>query len=305
MIEEPAEGEQGSKPEGEIGAAAARRRFELRAELVGSLGAAGVVLYVLLRFPYAIFYGRLGTSPEEVGLGYVQLLAQSSVLVAAVAAFGALICVYVLLGAGDALSIATTISSAGQLIDASRETIAKMSDADFHISSTKARQTWASNKWLLPAVDAHLKGITRLRDLDRRTDLTKDEKREQRALARMEWPFSNVAVGAVTLWRKGRRSLPWWFAGWSLAVMVGGLPWLAMHEAELVRNCQSVDTLPGFDYGGQPVTVLDSKTLAPQFTDRQLSLLGGDASRYVLFDCKRRSVVRTPTSTSVVVNAGS
>jgi hypothetical protein len=36
---------------------------------VAAITAVGLLLYVFLRLPYSLFYGRLGTSPEELGLG--------------------------------------------------------------------------------------------------------------------------------------------------------------------------------------------------------------------------------------------
>ena len=42
-----------------------------------ALTLAGLVLYADLRLCAAIFYGRLGTKPEEVGLGYAETVAQS------------------------------------------------------------------------------------------------------------------------------------------------------------------------------------------------------------------------------------
>ena len=39
----------------------------------------GATVYGLLRIDYALFYGRFGVAPEEVGLGYFEVLAQSVV----------------------------------------------------------------------------------------------------------------------------------------------------------------------------------------------------------------------------------
>jgi hypothetical protein len=39
----------------------------------------GAIVYGLLRIDYALFYGRFGVAPEEVGLGYFEVLAQSVV----------------------------------------------------------------------------------------------------------------------------------------------------------------------------------------------------------------------------------
>jgi hypothetical protein len=53
----------------------ARWKFE-----VAWLGIIGIAIYVGLRYPYATYYEALGSSPEEVGLDYVNLLARSSAL---------------------------------------------------------------------------------------------------------------------------------------------------------------------------------------------------------------------------------
>lgn len=43
------------------------------------LTVSGLLMYALIRSAYALFYGRLGVEPEEVGLGYAEVLAQSLV----------------------------------------------------------------------------------------------------------------------------------------------------------------------------------------------------------------------------------
>ncbi len=83
--------------------------------------------------------------------------------------------------------------------------------------------------------------------------------------------------------------------------MLVGLPLLAIDEANSVLNCHAADQLPGFEYGGKPVQLLDSKTKEVQFPDRALLLLGGDSSRYVLFDCKDDTTLRVPASNYIVI----
>jgi hypothetical protein len=51
----------------------------------------GVLLYAVLRVAYSTFYGRFGLTPDDLGLGYVELLVQAAVGVVA------LIAVYVVL----------------------------------------------------------------------------------------------------------------------------------------------------------------------------------------------------------------
>jgi hypothetical protein len=58
------------------------RTWLSQVEVVAALIAlAGIILFILLRFTYGIYYEGLGTSPEEIKLGYVQMLGQSSALI--------------------------------------------------------------------------------------------------------------------------------------------------------------------------------------------------------------------------------
>ena len=45
---------------------------------LGGLTAIGVFVYAILRFSYWSFYNRFGITPEEVGLGYVEILTRSA-----------------------------------------------------------------------------------------------------------------------------------------------------------------------------------------------------------------------------------
>lgn len=64
------------------------------------LAVLGLLFYAVLRIAYSVFYGRFGLSPDDLGLGYVELLLQSIVgtsivLVVALAGAFVLICEYV------------------------------------------------------------------------------------------------------------------------------------------------------------------------------------------------------------------
>ena len=48
-------------------------------DLAGMLAFAGLILYVLLWVGYVRFYAPFGLSPADLGLGYVELLAQAAV----------------------------------------------------------------------------------------------------------------------------------------------------------------------------------------------------------------------------------
>src|SRR5262245_29879349 len=65
-----------------------------------ALAVLGLLFYAVLRIAYSVFYERFGLSPDDLGLGYVDLLVQSVVgtsivLVVALAAAFFLICEYV------------------------------------------------------------------------------------------------------------------------------------------------------------------------------------------------------------------
>jgi hypothetical protein len=55
--------------------------------LGGVLALAGILVYALLRMSYDVFYGSLSVDPEDVGLNYGRVLAQSTGVVIFIAAF--------------------------------------------------------------------------------------------------------------------------------------------------------------------------------------------------------------------------
>lgn len=79
------------------------------ANVVPALTVAGLALYVMLRLPYAVYYGRLGTTPEDVGLGYIEMLAQSALGIGAIVFVAALGAVFVALLVIVAFAYAQTL----------------------------------------------------------------------------------------------------------------------------------------------------------------------------------------------------
>jgi len=77
------------------------------------LAAAGLLLYALLRLAYSTFYQPLGVSPEELGFGYLDILAQAAV------GFVVLVVVFAVLAAVTAAELAVLgaiLFSAGRAI---------------------------------------------------------------------------------------------------------------------------------------------------------------------------------------------
>lgn len=280
----------------------------LRAEILASFGAIGVLLYVALRFPFAIFYGKLGTTPEEVGLGYVQLLAQQSALVAVVAGLAVMFStVSAMFVFAIPMMFESDSKDSQRLVHPDRqgfknpEQIALFTDAEFAHELQSIRKFHTYTPRYLLFLDGALAVVSRLRELSRKEELSLAEKRERRRISR-RWPWPATRAGFRTLARGSLRYLTWSFVAWSLFIMVGYLPLMAAISADVaLSRCREIVIPYGFD-PGRPVELVDATTSVPRFPERELLLLGGDSSKYVLFDCKSDSALRVPTSNYVVIN---
>ncbi|MGN7149276.1 hypothetical protein ACTHQ6_09825 [Arthrobacter sp. SAFR-179] len=288
--------------DGQIATSPQNKRRALRVD-VAWLGAAGVALYVFLRIPFAIFYEHLGTSPEEVGLGYAQLLAQSSVLVVVVAAAASILSFYLLFGpVPTAVNIG---ASYRKWNGGGRAALARMTDSEFDAYVVAAQAANESRFFGRKLMAYALRRQSRLRELDRKDILDRDEVKERRRLYYgIAAIVSRPLLGFVYEANEKRYRLLALFLFWTLAIMAVGLPLLANEEALSVKDCQTPDTVPGMNYSGTKVELLDSTTLSPRFPERNLLLLGGDSNRYVLFDCTDDTTLRLPTSSYVAIHRG-
>lgn len=261
------------------------------------LAPAGLVLYVLLRVPFAIYFERLGSSPEDAGFGYTQLLAQSSVLIFLIAAAGAVVTVYV-------WAIAASVRGYWHLIQmifalrhlegvVDLKNLAEMSDADFESSLLQARRTIRSLS--APGGERTIKLVRLVRE-DKKKALGR--RRHRRTSSPIRRVIDVMGSEFVWNWRQlFRLSLLY-----TVAIFVVVLPWLAASEADQVKNCEPAHQILGLRYGGQRVQILDSKDFQPMFPDRELLLLGGDSSRYVLFDCRTDTTIRMATGETIVLH---
>ncbi|WP_457971619.1 hypothetical protein [Arthrobacter sp. D1-17] len=303
MTSRPVSTDQGSTDDGALEVEQEKRRSPLRVD-VAWLGAAGVALYAFLRFPFATFYEHLGTTPEEVGLGYAQLLAQSSVLVALVAAAASIVTFYVFFG-GFPTAIFTIGASYRSWNGGGREVLAQMTDADFDNYLAASRTANESRIFGRNLMANALRRQSRLRELDRKGVLDKKETKEsQRLYSGIATIISRPLLGFIYEANEKRHRLLALFLLWSLAILGIGLPLLAAQQGRTVRDCGTADRIPGMSYSGTKVELLDSTKLAPQFPERNLLLLGGDSNRYVLFDCTDDTTLRLPTSIYVVIHQG-
>ncbi|MGM9474250.1 hypothetical protein ACS5PJ_19860 [Pseudarthrobacter sp. YS3] len=302
MTSRSADSDQGNTDR-QAGTAPQDKRRTLRVD-VAWLGAAGVALYVFLRIPFAIFYEQLGTSPEEVGLGYAQLLAQSSVLVALVAAAASGLTFNLIFGAFPTAFL-TIGTSYRKWNGGGREVLAQMTDAEFNEYLAAAHAANTLRLFGRKLMAGALRRQTRLRELDRKGVLDKKETKESRGLYHgVSTIISRPLLGFIYEANEKRYQLLALFLLWSFAIMAFILPLLADHQARIVKDCGTADSIAGMSYGGTKVELLDSTTLNPRFEERSLLLLGGDSSKYVLFDCTDDTTLRLPASNYVVIHKG-
>jgi uncharacterized membrane protein YccC len=130
--------------------------------------------------------------------------------------------------------------------------------------------------------------------------LTDLEERERRRLLH-RWPRAALVAGLRTVLHGSSRYFIWSFAVWAMTILLVALPIAAVLSAKNVSSSCRQPLVLGFD-AGRAVQLLDADTSVPQFPDRELLLLGGDSSKYVLYDCRSGSALRVPTSNYVVVN---
>ncbi|WP_159619409.1 hypothetical protein [Arthrobacter zhaoguopingii] len=285
------EGARGSSP----------KRFLAKVDLAVTLGTGAVILYVLLRLPYAIFYDRLGTSPEELGLDQVRLLAEASVLVALVAAVALVPCFYILVGVIDFFLVFPKFTASRRIVGERVERLATMPDEEFRSLAEESRQPWLSNKWHLKIWDKKIDSWEVIRSLEQKRERTREEDRELKGRLKRRYVLYDEAILAYGFRIKGR-NLHMWFLGSVLVILVFALPVAAGSQADRVVGCMQVTKIPGFAYGGQAVALLSSDNLRPQFADRSLYLLGQSSGTYILFDCKNDQTLRLPASDYAVVH---
>lgn len=87
-------------------------------------------------------------------------------------------------------------------------------------------------------------------------------------------------------------------------VLAGVGPMLARDQAGLLKRCEDGQSFPGFQFAGPHVQLFNPATNTEAHADRHLFLVGGDSSRYVLYDCRNHTLLRVPNSNYVVVNSG-
>lgn len=258
---------------------------------VAWIGAIGIGLYVLLRFPFAVFYSQLGTTPEEAGLTYSQTLAQSSLAVLA-------ILVLVVFSTWLLLTyIRHTVRGAmvGRGPNASRRYLAGLDGTSFERHLAKLKEFWSHNPADLATFQHEMPLRAWLRDFDRMEKPDNSQRAQARAVLRAlasgdHFTRRPVVFVAVTV-------------AYVAVVLVGVGPVLARDQAAFLKRCEDGQSFPGFQFAGPHVQLFDAEAKTEAYTDRHLFLLGGDSSRYVLYDCRNQALLRVPNSNYIVINS--
>ncbi|WP_454698239.1 hypothetical protein [Arthrobacter humicola] len=259
---------------------------------VAWIGAIGIGLYVLLRFPFAVFYSELGTTPEEAGLTYSQTLAQSSLAVL-------VIFVLVVLSTWLLLTyLRHTVRGAmvGRGPNASRRYLAGLDGPAFEQNLAKLREFWSRNPADLATFEHEMPLRSWLRYFDRLEKVNNGHRAEARAVLRTlasgdHFTRRPVVFVAVTV-------------AYVALVLAGVGPMLARDQAGLLKRCEDGQSFPGFQFAGPHVQLFNAETNTEAHADRHLFLVGGDSSRYILYDCRNQTLLRVPNSNYVVVNSG-
>lgn len=273
-----------------------------------ALTVGGLVLYVLLRLPYAVYYGRLGVDPEDVGLGYVETLARSTLAIA-------LIVLVIALGAALGVFVFGVIVVYARLfavvLHGERPSSRRLEDFDDEAWETERARNHRMLRRMLGARGDEVEELLGLADtqrlLLRKPDRTSEDEAHIRDLAHRA-TRRLASLGAALAARLARRFAAIAAVGTFLLVLVL-VPVRAYRDAEYVRRCESPQlgwVISGrFAIRGSEATVVrlqEDGTTKPVMADRTLRYLGRDDDRIVLFDCVADRVVVLPADGIVVVS---
>lgn len=277
----------------------------LAANVVPALTLIGVTLYVLLRLPYAMYYGRLGTTPEDVGLGYVEMLAQSAL------GLGAVVFVGVLTVAIVATLVVVFALYARLLPAMVRGEVAAFPRPAHALTDDQWAKQRAIYKAILTRVyrasadevESLLAVTDERRTLHRRPARSADEQQRLDEIVASEAARdSGLLRRALTRWLR-KVGVP---AAIVTGVALVALPFGARWEADRVRDClRPVSGRYGmFAVRGTSATVVrleDDGSTVPVQGGRRLHYLGRTDKGIVLFACDGDDTVRIPADGVVVV----
>ncbi|WP_330271897.1 hypothetical protein OG205_33400 [Lentzea sp. NBC_00516] len=268
---------------------------------------AGIALYVALRLPSAIFYARLGTTPEAAGITYLTLLTGSTLGAGLTIAVSGLM---VLLLAAAAVYVATAVKAVvlvGHIVAMRRVASNRLHDEYLERVVAAIESLWSTYGSYIEqrsgaTLDFLKQDLTRRFELGRlgvRTHSQQQELDERRA----RWTTLFSLRDAMEA--PGHLSTEWLVLnGKRTAIIVAffaifaGLPLFAFAQArEVMQARQDLGSKFGlFAYSAQPVRIdIASKEAPPTFSPyvgKDLFLIGQNAQQVVLyFPAERRTLM--------------
>jgi hypothetical protein len=263
----------------------------------------GVALYVVLRLPYAVYYGTLGAAPEDVGLGYVETLARSAVGVAAIVVIPSVVTagmIYFVVATALYVRTFRAMAAHGMLVV---RKVSKLDDVAYEADRTKRRAVLLAVFRDLTAeeIDAQIARLDEFRSLHRLPERTRGQEARRRALKR-EISKHGDALFTKTI-RNDAGRVARRFGRWLLAVLLVltlvALPFVAFADAQAVRGCNRsmLGAFGLFAIRGDPASLSrlgDDGTARPVFEGRRLVYLGRNDDEIVLYDCGSGHTLRLP-----------
>ena len=275
----------------------------------------GILLYIVFSVPASIFYGRLGTTPGEVGITYSSLLSGST--------FGILIILLVLtatLLAASFFSVFMALSLQSSLFrnrymmnqPFSGKAEWELTDEEYEQRMVKIREVaatfpelWDARKALVDEMEPHLRrrrelAMLGVRTADQQAGLDADL-RPQNSPSR----FRTTLAGTQRWMRRRERVL---FIAFPLLIVVIVLPGIAYVQAGQIINSRPFTggRLNFFDYRADLVSVTPaSETARPDLKPligKRLFFLGQNSQDMIFYSPTTKATIRVPSVAAVVTS---
>lgn len=261
----------------------------------------GILLYTTFDLPAVYFYGRLGTSPNEVGLTYSTVLSGAPIgIVVAILAF-------IVVGGfiiGAAVDLATVVCLVRVAIGFSLRPGLLAEDSKLNLEQflTKlkiGRRAWMGSKDSWRTFEQTLSRRRELMMLDNPTPADRAQLRQYRHIGRL-WVISISPLGRLSpSWKISRRRYPWAVISSVLLAILATL-FLANTEAEAVLHGKGyIGAQIGLlDYRADKVTIMSISPSASdsleQLTGKTVFLLGQTAQYVVIYAPSSHHTIRIP-----------
>lgn len=284
----------------------------------------GILLYIILSIPATIFYGRLGTTPSEVGISYSNLLSGSTL--------GIVVIFIIFIAIFLAISfVAAFVGFTIQMYNFIRHVQGfnvddilsgrqgwELSDDEFEELIKKYKTVnsylppWDELRLQLTKEEPRWRRIRELQKLGVRTaeqyqEIESLADQSDRELAESSDSFLWEVLTATKYWIRRRGAVL--LLCFSLATVVIILPGIAYIQAGQVINGKlyTGSQLSFFDYRAESVSVKPASSATAQSVQgllgKKLFLLGQNSLETVLYSPMDKATIRVPSTTIVITGS--